>query len=151
MIKRVDGGGVGLVNPMGWYDAERADTPSPSPPGQPSESTRVNTDDEAIMDDDDDDDDDEADVNPRSRVTESPTDIRGSPILRTGQAFTDEPEDEPRTRDKPVSRSNIPTIVARHYGSGDEEADITSREKVPYAGRTLTDGTYCSSSSGFRS
>ena len=25
MIKRVEGGGVGLVNPMGWYDAERAE------------------------------------------------------------------------------------------------------------------------------
>ena len=27
MIKRVEGGGVGLVNPMGWYDAERAESP----------------------------------------------------------------------------------------------------------------------------
>ncbi|KAK8865865.1 hypothetical protein IAR55_001013 [Kwoniella newhampshirensis] len=33
MIKRVSGGGVGLVNPMGWYDAERAEifTPAPTP------------------------------------------------------------------------------------------------------------------------
>jgi hypothetical protein len=25
MIKRVEGGGVGLVNPMGWYDGERVE------------------------------------------------------------------------------------------------------------------------------
>lgn len=31
MIKRVQGGGVGLVNPMGWYDAERAEIPTPAP------------------------------------------------------------------------------------------------------------------------
>lgn len=33
MIKRVQGGGVGLVNPMGWYDVERAEiaTPAPTP------------------------------------------------------------------------------------------------------------------------
>nr|XP_019014907.1 potassium ion transporter [Kwoniella pini CBS 10737]OCF53688.1 potassium ion transporter [Kwoniella pini CBS 10737] len=33
MIKRVSGGGVGLVNPMGWYDGERAEikTPAPTP------------------------------------------------------------------------------------------------------------------------
>jgi hypothetical protein len=35
MIKRVEGGGVGLVNPMGWYDGERMEsetrTPDPSP------------------------------------------------------------------------------------------------------------------------
>ncbi|WVF70581.1 hypothetical protein IAT40_005373 [Kwoniella sp. CBS 6097] len=33
MIKRVSGGGVGLVNPMGWYEAERAQikTPAPTP------------------------------------------------------------------------------------------------------------------------
>ena len=27
MIKRVEGGGVGLMNPSGWYDAERGGTP----------------------------------------------------------------------------------------------------------------------------
>ncbi len=32
MIKRVEGGGIGMVNNMGWYDAERADTP---PQGDP--------------------------------------------------------------------------------------------------------------------
>ncbi|KGB77669.1 potassium ion transporter [Cryptococcus deuterogattii R265] len=31
MIKRVEGGGVGLINPMGWYDAERAEIPTPAP------------------------------------------------------------------------------------------------------------------------
>ncbi|OCF73744.1 potassium ion transporter [Kwoniella mangroviensis CBS 8886] len=33
MIKRVSGGGVGLVNPMGWYDGERTQikTPAPTP------------------------------------------------------------------------------------------------------------------------
>nr|XP_019049169.1 potassium ion transporter [Kwoniella bestiolae CBS 10118]OCF28099.1 potassium ion transporter [Kwoniella bestiolae CBS 10118] len=33
MIKRVSGGGVGLVNPMGWYDGERIEikTPAPTP------------------------------------------------------------------------------------------------------------------------
>lgn len=34
MIKRVEGGGVGLMNPMGWYDAERNQVPlteEPSP------------------------------------------------------------------------------------------------------------------------
>nr|XP_018267116.1 potassium ion transporter [Kwoniella dejecticola CBS 10117]OBR89274.1 potassium ion transporter [Kwoniella dejecticola CBS 10117] len=33
MIKRVSGGGVGLVNPMGWYDGERTalKTPAPTP------------------------------------------------------------------------------------------------------------------------
>ncbi|OCF31127.1 potassium ion transporter [Kwoniella heveanensis BCC8398] len=36
MIKRVSGGGVGLVNPMGWYEAERAQikTPAPTPEHQ---------------------------------------------------------------------------------------------------------------------
>ena len=29
MIKRVGGGGMGMVNPMGWYDANG--TPGPSP------------------------------------------------------------------------------------------------------------------------
>lgn len=31
MIKRVEGGGVGLINPMGWYEAERAEIPTPAP------------------------------------------------------------------------------------------------------------------------
>ncbi|TXT11937.1 uncharacterized protein COLE_02347 [Cutaneotrichosporon oleaginosum] len=31
MIKRVDGGGVGLVNPMGWYDGTPIATPMPTP------------------------------------------------------------------------------------------------------------------------
>ncbi|WVR05816.1 hypothetical protein IAU60_002841 [Kwoniella sp. DSM 27419] len=33
MIKRVSGGGAGMVNPMGWYDAERTElkTPAPTP------------------------------------------------------------------------------------------------------------------------
>ncbi|BEI89225.1 uncharacterized protein CcaverHIS019_0205870 [Cutaneotrichosporon cavernicola] len=39
MIKRVDGGGVGLVNPMGWYDGTPIATPMPTPmtsaPGTP--------------------------------------------------------------------------------------------------------------------
>ena len=26
MIKRIEGGGLGLVNPMGWYDADYAET-----------------------------------------------------------------------------------------------------------------------------
>ena len=26
MIKRIEGGGLGLMNPMGWYDAEHAET-----------------------------------------------------------------------------------------------------------------------------
>jgi hypothetical protein len=34
MIVRVGGGGVGMVNPMGWYDAEMA-TPVPSPKSSP--------------------------------------------------------------------------------------------------------------------
>jgi hypothetical protein len=34
MIKRIDGGGLGLVNPMGWYDASRANTPEGAPSGQ---------------------------------------------------------------------------------------------------------------------
>ncbi|WVQ97343.1 hypothetical protein IAU59_004454 [Kwoniella sp. CBS 9459] len=36
MIKRVSGGGVGLVNPMGWYEAERGQikTPAPTPEHQ---------------------------------------------------------------------------------------------------------------------
>ena len=45
MIKRVEGGGVGLMNPMGWYDAERATpmntpahTPSQTPADTPSQS-----------------------------------------------------------------------------------------------------------------
>ena len=145
MIRRVEGGGVGLVNPMGWYDTERADTPSPSP-GQPSESTRVNTDDEAIMDSDEDTEDEdgeEQNATPsRSRVTDSPEDMRDSPGPPTGQSFTEEPAEDAKPREYPVPRSNIPTIVMHQYGRGDEDAEISSKVKVPYAGRNLTDGTY---------
>lgn len=37
MIKRIDGGGVGMVNPMGWYDAVATPNPTPmtSTPGSP--------------------------------------------------------------------------------------------------------------------
>jgi Trk-type K+ transport system membrane component len=42
MIKRIDGGGVGLVNPMGWYDGTPMATPMPTPmtsgPGTPRRS-----------------------------------------------------------------------------------------------------------------
>jgi hypothetical protein len=31
MIKRVEGGGVGMMNPMGWYDAEHMGTPDLTP------------------------------------------------------------------------------------------------------------------------
>jgi hypothetical protein len=31
MIKRVEGGGMGKVNPMGWYDAEDIGTPDGTP------------------------------------------------------------------------------------------------------------------------
>lgn len=31
MIKRVEGGGVGMMNPMGWYDAEHIGTPDVTP------------------------------------------------------------------------------------------------------------------------
>jgi hypothetical protein len=42
MIKRVEGGGVGLVNPMGWYDGERMrDEPSPMEELPPTEMTQA--------------------------------------------------------------------------------------------------------------
>lgn len=44
MIKRVEGGGVGLMNPMGWYDAER---PSPThTPGRHDDSALETSDSE---------------------------------------------------------------------------------------------------------
>lgn len=38
MIKRVEGGGLGMVNPMGWYDAERG---SPAQEAAPITSSFV--------------------------------------------------------------------------------------------------------------
>ena len=43
MIKRVEGGGVGMVNPMGWYDGERAGSPPPTATPTPT-PTRSQTD-----------------------------------------------------------------------------------------------------------
>lgn len=46
MIVRIDGGGVGLVNPMGWYDGTPMATPMPTPmtsvPGSPVRSYSPN-------------------------------------------------------------------------------------------------------------
>ncbi|KAK4685671.1 Trk/Ktr/HKT type cation transporter, partial [Tremellales sp. Uapishka_1] len=41
MIKRIEGGGVGLVNPMGWYDASRAGTPIMEEPAPDFRSNSV--------------------------------------------------------------------------------------------------------------
>lgn len=106
MIKRVEGGGVGLVNPMGWYDAERADTPSPSPaqPSHPSESTRVDTDDEAIADDDD-----EEEELPRGRLVKSP---EAMPSLLAASTSTEQGRRRPT-----LPTITIPSIMTGEHGN----------------------------------
>ena len=154
MIKRVEGGGMGLVNPMGWYDAERADTPNGDPTAPPDALSPIEN--------------GHTPSDERSAVTDSPEEIS---LASSSHAAGPEPSDGIDAS----PRLNIPTIVAPPSTSsaeldskesgGDqsqEEADLPPEyvhpararipanlssvpvAKQPYAGRHLADGGYSS-------
>ena len=107
MIKRVEGGGVGLVNPMGWYDAERAETPSPSP-AKPSDSTKVNnTDDDVFVDDSD-----EEVETPPAKAVATTTAPPPTPIVASS---SEDAAGDGRRRPTPPTIT-IPTILTGEHG-----------------------------------
>ncbi|ORX40999.1 cation transport protein-domain-containing protein [Kockovaella imperatae] len=140
MIKRVEGGGVGLINPMGWYDAERAETPSPSP-AQPTHSSGSTTrggdrsDEEVFVSDDEGENPPPANGNVND--IQAPKPVKPiSPVLKgTGEHI----------RSPTPPSITIPTILT---GSHDDAPVVESPqhevplERQPYAGRVLSDDAF---------
>ncbi|ORY31209.1 cation transport protein-domain-containing protein [Naematelia encephala] len=116
MIRRVEGGGVGMVNPMGWYDTERPLEPrtdEPPPLALPA-----------------------SDVDFESREEESHPrglGLQRQPRINEGEVLELEPN--PRFLDDP-----IPRMVSSSPPPMDPGESPPS--KTPYAGKTLTDEAF---------
>ncbi|RSH85304.1 low affinity potassium transporter [Saitozyma podzolica] len=122
MIKRVEGGGVGMMNPMGWYDAEHIGTPDLTPTreedrklGRPS-IVREEIPENAIQDELG-----EGDLSTRLDLLREE---------RIGPEDRDSHEVEPPAR---IMVESPPPM---------EGPDEAPPSKVAYAGMALTDGGY---------
>jgi hypothetical protein len=122
MIKRVEGGGVGLVNPMGWYDHERAETPNAPKSDETARESPPGPDDVSELHGGD-----RMDVGDEEHAI-------GDMIPE--QAVVDEPEEM-----QPGSRhESVPNITRESPPPSDDDDPPPSR--TPYAGKSLTDDAF---------
>ncbi|KAE8540063.1 hypothetical protein D1P53_004001 [Cryptococcus gattii VGV] len=139
MIKRVEGGGVGLINPMGWYDAERAEIPTPAPTPEhrndmplPSGKTVA------------------ADGKDLSQALEAAV-VSGVAQKRqpTGEAEQEVSEVEHKEPKTKLPEAEAGADVADEVSTGIHKRDRTPtpppsprHHKIPYAGLQLTDEAF---------
>lgn len=144
MIKRVDGGGVGLVNPMGWYDGTPINTPMPTPmtsgPGSPRRSVSP--------------DHDEAWKNDSYKLNtfiNSPSEPSTGPSEDSKKRSMDGDSDEDELRTSPTLLSSLDTgtrlgrVVSADSvrGAGTALAPpSTEPTRRPYAGTALGDDAF---------
>ena len=155
MIKRIDGGGVGLMNPMGWYDADRAELPV-RPPTSPHSTPIPST----LALPEPDVEDVEASTQPsRPESTRSRQSDSTQPTITTE---SDEEDTRPSRRppsplrlgqrqdrgDKSNSLELRRTESPARMDSLDQRLDDLDEEeehrptRTPYAGRDLTDEAF---------
>ncbi|WWC86168.1 uncharacterized protein L201_001041 [Kwoniella dendrophila CBS 6074] len=129
MIKRVSGGGVGLVNPMGWYDGERTELKTPAPTPEHSDNLPLPNEDGGIL-------------------GLSLDDDRG---VQNGQqlenALEKAVEDGRAQRrdsivDQPEFLTSSPGEVTPEEATPEEALPPSPRRKTPYAGLQLTDEAF---------
>ncbi|WVQ71233.1 hypothetical protein IAR50_000758 [Cryptococcus sp. DSM 104548] len=156
MIKRVEGGGVGLVNNMGWYDAQREKlaTPAPTPErrGSPvpagdamlgdngrelTEALEAAVHSGAVPEHQVEDRDDGREV----YLTESPTGMEDY------QRFDGERRERLRSilEAPDINIQNVSTDTTEHYSGEEDQSPSPPRSpgtKVPYAGLQLTDDAF---------
>ncbi|OWZ79653.1 potassium ion transporter [Cryptococcus neoformans Tu401-1] len=139
MIKRVQGGGVGLVNPMGWYDAERAEIPTPAPTPELRSDTPLPSGKTVA-----------ADGKDLSQALEAAV-VSGVPLERqsTGEAEQEVSEVEHKEPKTKLPDAEAGADVADKIGNGFHEGRRTStppssptRHRIPYAGVQLTDEAF---------
>ncbi|WRT64079.1 uncharacterized protein IL334_001007 [Kwoniella shivajii] len=120
MIKRVSGGGVGLINPMGWYDGERIEIKTPAPTPERRDDLPLPSDNGGML-------------------GLSLEDGRG---VENGQQLEDALEkavvDGKAERQEP-SESERDVFTASPGQVTPEELPPSPKRKVPYAGLQLTD------------
>lgn len=136
MIKRVGGGGVGLVNPMGWYDQDHSDS-APSRLDTPNDTPTATT---------------------PAREETSPVISPGSVRSPTSITIEDKPREEmpalmlpsPKEDEAPLRFQ----LNGRDSSTLDENAfvedrtdspppmDDTPAKKTPYAGRAVSDEAF---------
>nr|ODN98734.1 potassium ion transporter [Cryptococcus depauperatus CBS 7855] len=141
MIKRVQGGGVGLVNPMGWYDAEHIKIATPSP--TPENKFRLPSSDDLLATDNGDELQKALTAAVESGAAQTEETTSGvervsvqEPTRIRKQVSMDQPAVDRDTSDteheKPsVSPPQSPTL-----------SEPVGHSKIPYAGLQLTDDVF---------
>ncbi|KAL7422889.1 hypothetical protein Q5752_002186 [Cryptotrichosporon argae] len=132
MIKRIEGGGVGMVNPMGWYNASRANTPEGGSPAMHPELAGENA--EHTQD---------APRSPEShisplpspRLTESPTALNpAEEAIAEGEAVDQVDKEKLRRHvpysNKPASEDAFPRSRTIAFDAPDDGLDHDRHDNV---------------------
>lgn len=127
MIKRVEGGGVGMMNPMGWYDSEHQERRTSDPQSQPqlherrASSPRMRS----------------AIPTPQVMIAQDPT---------PGPSPESSSEQLPQTADEQSSLEDGPELPSAALTDSPTEMPAELQPsaplKIPYAGRQLGDDAF---------